>query len=66
MKNTVYILNQFADTLGVSIEVVSQQFESMQKESVIDLIQIIIDFLIKLKGKCKNKLQNFKKDLEDD
>lgn len=38
----------------------------MQKESVIDLIQIITDFLIKLKGKCKNKLQNFKKDLEDD
>ena len=29
MKNTVYILNQFADKLGVFIEVVSQQFESM-------------------------------------
>ena len=51
---------------GVSIEVVNQQFESTQEELVTDLIQILTIFSAKLNGKRKNKLQNFKKDLEDD
>ena len=51
---------------GVFIEVVNQQFESEQEELVTDLIQILTIFSTKLNGKRKNKLQNFKKDLEDD
>jgi transposon, resolvase len=51
---------------GVSIEVVNQQFETAQEELVTDLIQIITVFSAKLNGKRKNKVQNFKKDLEDD
>lgn len=51
---------------GVSIEVVNQQFESAQEELVADLIQIITVFSAKLNGKRKNKVQSFKKDLEDD
>lgn len=51
---------------GVSIEVVNQQFESAQEELVTDLIQILTVFSAKLNGKRKNKVQNFKKDLEDD
>lgn len=57
-----FLFNEF----GVSIEVVNQQFESEQEELVTDLIQIITVFSAKLNGKRKNKVQNFKKDLEDD
>lgn len=57
-----FLFNEF----GVSIEVVNQQFESEQEELVTDLIQIINVFSAKLNGKHKNKVQNFKKDLEDD
>lgn len=57
-----FLFNEF----GVSIETVNQQFESEQKELVTDLIQIITVFSAKLNGKRKNKVQNFKKDLEDD
>jgi transposon, resolvase len=57
-----FLFNEF----GVSIEVVNQQFESEQEELVTDLIQIITVFSAKLNGKHKNKVQNFKKDLEDD
>lgn len=51
---------------GVSIKVVNQQFETAQEELVTDLIQILTVFYAKLNGKRKNKVQNFKKDLEDD
>ena len=57
-----FIFNEF----GVSIEVVNQQFETAQEDLVTDLIQIITVFSAKLNGKQKNKIQNFKKDLEDD
>lgn len=57
-----FLFNEF----GVSIEVVNQQFESTQEELVTDLTQTLNVFSAKLKGKRKNKLQNFKKDLEDD
>lgn len=57
-----FLFNEF----GVSIEVVNQQFESAQEELVTDLIQILTVFSAKLNGKRKNKVQNFKKDLEDD
>ena len=57
-----FLFNEF----GVSIEVVNQQFESEQEELVTDLIQIITVFSAKLNGKHKNKVQNFKKDLEND
>ena len=57
-----FLFNEF----GVSIEVVNQQFETAQEELVTDLIQIITVFSAKLNGKRKNKVQNFKKDLEDD
>ena len=51
---------------GVSIEVVNQQFETVQEELITDLIQTLNLFSAKLNGKRKNKVQNFKKDLEDD
>ena len=51
---------------GVSIEVINQHFESAQEELVTDLIQTLNVFSAKLTGKRKNKIQNFKKDLEDD
>lgn len=51
---------------GVSIEVVNQQIETAQEELVTDLIQIVTVFSAKLNGKRKNKVQSFKKDLEDD
>jgi len=51
---------------NVSIEVVNQQFESTQEELVTDLIQIVTVFSAKLNGKRKNRVQKFKKDLEDD
>ena len=51
---------------GVSIEVINQKFESVQEDLVTDLIQIVTVFSAKLNGKRKNKVQNFKKDLEDD
>ena len=51
---------------GVSIEIVNQQFESAQEELVTDLIQIVTVFSAKLNGKRKNKVQNLKKDLEDE
>lgn len=57
-----FLFNEF----GVSIEVVNQHFESAQEELVTDLIQIITVFSAKLSGKRKTKVQNFKKDLEDD
>lgn len=57
-----FLFNEF----GVSIEVVNQQFESAQEELVTDLLQILTVFSAKLSGKRKNKVQNFKKDLEDD
>ena len=57
-----FLFNEF----GVSIEVVNQQFESAQEDLVTDLIQILTVLSAKLSGKRKNKLQNFKKDLEDD
>lgn len=57
-----FLFNEF----GISIEVVNQQFESEQEELVTDLIHITTDFSTKLNGKHKNKVQNFKKDLEDD
>ena len=57
-----FLFNEF----GVSIEVVHQQFETAQEELVTDLIQTLNVFSTKLNGKRKNKIQNFKKDLEDD
>lgn len=57
-----FLFNEF----GVSIEVVNQQFETAQEELVTDLIQIVTVFSAKLNGKRKHKVQNFKKDLEDD
>lgn len=57
-----FLFNEF----GVSIEVVNQQFKTAQEELVTDLIQIVTDFSAKLNGKRKHKVQNFKKDLEDD
>lgn len=57
-----FLFNEF----DISIEVVNQQFESEQEELVTDLIHITTDFSTKLNGKHKNKVQNFKKDLEDD
>ena len=57
-----FLFNEF----GVSIEVVNQQFEVAQEELVTDLIQVLTNFSAKLKGERKNKVQNFKKDLEDD
>lgn len=57
-----FLFNEF----GVSIEVVNQQFETAQEDLVTDLIQILTVFSAKLNGKRKNKVQNFKKDLEDD
>lgn len=57
-----FLFNEF----GVSIEVVNPQFETAQEELVSDLSQILTVFSAKLKGKRKNKVQNFKKDLEDD
>jgi len=51
---------------GVSIEVVNQQSESAQEELLTDLIQTLNIFSAKLNGKRKNKVENFKKDLEDD
>lgn len=57
-----FLFNEF----GASIEVVNQRVETAQEELVTDLIQIITDFFTKLNGKRKNKVQNFKKDLEDD
>lgn len=66
MENRVYIVNQSAAKIGVSIEVVNQQFESAQEDLVTDLIQTLNVFSAKLNGKRKNKVQNFKKDLEDD
>lgn len=57
-----FLFNEF----GVSIEVVNQQTESAQEELVTDLLQILTVFSAKLSGKRKNKVQNFKKDLEDD
>lgn len=57
-----FLFNEF----GVSIEVVNQQFETTQEELVTDLIQIITIFSAKLNGKRKHKVQNFKKDLEND
>ena len=51
---------------GVSIEVVNQQIETAQEDLVTDLIQIFTVFSAKLNGKRKNKVQSFKKDLEDD
>lgn len=57
-----FLFNEF----GVSIEVVNQQFESVQEELVTDLIQTLNFFSANLNGKRKNKVQNFKKDLEDD
>ena len=66
MENRVYIVNQSAAKIGVSIEVVNQQFESAQEDLVTDLNQTLTVFSAKLNGKRKNKVQNFKKDLEDD
>lgn len=66
MENRVYIVNQSAAKIGVSIEVVNQQFESAQEDLVTDLNQTLNVFSAKLNGKRKNKVQNFKKDLEDD
>ena len=57
-----FLFNEF----GVSIEMVNQQFETAQEELVTDLIQVITVFSAKLNGKRKHKVQNFKKDLEDD
>lgn len=57
-----FLFNEF----GVSIEVVNQHFETAQEELVTDLSQILTVFSAKLDGKRKNKVQNFKKDLEDD
>lgn len=57
-----FLFNEF----NVSIEVVNQQFETAQEELVTDLIQIMTDFSAKLNGKRKHKVQNFKKDLEND
>ena len=57
-----FLFNEF----GVSIEVVNQQTESAQEELVTDLIQVLTTFSTKLNGKRKNKVQSFKKDLEDD
>ena len=56
-----FLFNEF----GVSIEVVNQQFETTQKELVTDLSQILTVFSAKLDGKRKDKVQSFKKDLED-
>lgn len=52
--------------LGVSIEVVNQQSESAQEDLVTDLVQTLNVFSANLTGKRKTKIQNFKKDLEDD
>lgn len=60
------LLDFLFSEFGVSIEVVNPQFETAQEELVTDLIQIITVFSAKLNGKRKNKVQNFKKDLEDD
>ena len=57
-----FLFNEF----GVSIEVVNQQSESAQEELLTDLIQTLNIFSVKLNGKRKNKVENFKKDLEDD
>lgn len=57
-----FLFNEF----GVSIEVVNQQFETAQEDLVTDLIQILTVFSAKLNGKRKNKVQKFKKGLEDD
>lgn len=57
-----FLFNEF----GVSIEVVNQQSKTTQEELVTDLIQIITDFSAKLNGKQKHKVQNLKKDLEND
>ena len=57
-----FLFNEF----GVSIEVVNQQTESAQEELFTDLIQVLTTFSTKLNGKRKNKVQSFKKDLEDD
>lgn len=57
-----FLFNEF----GVSIEVVNQQFETAQEELITDLIQIMTDFSAKLNGRQKRKVQNFKKDLEND
>ena len=57
-----FLFNEF----GVSIEVVNQQSETTQEELVTDLIQIVTVFSAKLNGKQKHKVQNFKKDLEND
>lgn len=48
------------------IRVVNQPFESEQEELITDLIKIVTVFSAKSNGKQKNKVQNFKKDLEDD
>lgn len=55
-----FLFNEFGVSCG------NQHFESAQEELVTDLIQIITVFSAKLNGKRKNKIQNFKKDLEDD
>ena len=57
-----FLFNKF----DVSIEVINQLFETTQEELVTDLIQIITAFSAKLNGKRKNKVQNLKKDLEND
>lgn len=57
-----FLFNKF----DVSIEVINQLFETTQEELVTDLIQIITVFSAKLNGKRKNKVQNLKKDLEND
>lgn len=57
-----FLFNEF----GVSIEIVNQQSETEQEELVTDLIQTLNFFFANLNGKRKNKVQNFKKDLEDD
>ena len=57
-----FLFNEF----GVSIKVVNQQSETPQEELITDLIQIVTVFSAKLNGKQKHKVQNFKKDLEDD
>lgn len=66
MEKLVYTLNQFATKIGVSIKIVNQKFENTQEKLVAVLIQIVTVFSAKLNGKRKNKVQNFKKDLEDE
>ena len=46
--------------------VVNQKLESKQEGLVTDLIQIVTIFPAELNDKHKNKVQNFKKDLEDE